>query len=402
MVTGSAHDGAAPPEPVAGEPLASVAPAPAAAPALPTDATTRLRAEVASLTRGASSSGAQEQTSVQGSEGERSWPLAAVARGIALFFGLCTLLSIIGTAREPAFDANVWWVSLTHVPRLVSALLLAAAGVALVAYAVAPRMTSWRRWTTLGLFAFFAAVAVYNVVGFYRVWAEGSITPQVPLPLSLIVAALLGFVAWVALRPPAQRRRSWLAPVVLAATAPACVVQLPLAQILFFGTTDYRRETGGMAVVFGAQVHADGAPSTSLRDRMDTAVELYDERLVRLLLVSGGVGESGYNEALVMREMAEDAGVPADRIIIDSDGVNTDATVRHSLAFFGLAGDTPSDVIAVSQFYHLPRIKLAYERAGRDVLTVPAASSAPIKETPYLVLREVPAFWLYYLRAVFL
>jgi vancomycin permeability regulator SanA len=157
-----------------------------------------------------------------------------------------------------------------------------------------------------------------------------------------------------------------------------------------------------MGVVFGAQVHADGAPSTSLRDRMDTAVELYDERLVRFLLVSGGVGESGYNEALVMREMAEDAGVPADRIIIDSDGVNTDTTVRHSLAFFGLAGDSPSDVMAVSQFYHLPRIKLAFQRAGQDVLTVPAASSAPIKETPYLVLREVPAFWLYYLRAVFL
>jgi vancomycin permeability regulator SanA len=357
---------------------------------------------VESLTRGARGVEGRDGEEVQSGERERSWPLASVARGVALFFGLFTLLSVIGTAREAAFDANVWWVSLTHVPRLVSALLLAAAGVALVAYAVAPRMTAWRRWTTLGLFAFFAAVAVHNVVGFYRVWAQGAITPQVPLPLSLIVAALLGFVAWVALRPPAQRRRWWLAPVVLAATAAACVVLFPLAQILFFGTTDYRRETGGMGVVFGAQVHADGAPSTSLRDRMDTAVELYDERLVRFLLVSGGVGESGYNEALVMREMAEDAGVPADRIIIDSDGVNTDTTVRHSLAFFGLAGDSPSDVMAVSQFYHLPRIKLAFQRAGQDVLTVPAASSAPIKETPYLVLREVPAFWLYYLRAVFL
>jgi hypothetical protein len=35
------------------------------------------------------------------------------------------------------------------------------------------------------------------------------------------------------------------------------------------------------------------------------------------------------------------------------------------------------------------------------VLLVPAGASAPIPETHYLVGREIPAFWLYYLRAVF-
>ncbi|MFA4965447.1 MAG: YdcF family protein, partial [Thermoleophilia bacterium] len=173
----------------------------------------------------------------------------------------------------------------------------------------------------------------------------------------------------------------------------------PLAQVLFFGTTDYRRPAA-MVVVFGAQVHRDGAPSTSLRDRMATAVALYKRRLVRRVLVSGGVGESGYNEALVMRDMAVAAGVPPRRVIIDSDGVNTDATVRHSLPFFGFAGGDQPGVLAVSQFYHLPRIKLAYQRAGRVVLTVPAAGDGDRRRLPFLVVREVPAFWVYYLRAV--
>ena len=100
-----------------------------------------------------------------------------------------------------------------------------------------------------------------------------------------------------------------------------------------------------------------------------------------------------------MRDMAVKAGVPEEDVIVDSSGANTEATVRNSIPFFGL--EPRSRVLAVSQFYYLPRIKLAYQRAGWNVLTVPAGTSTPIKETPYLVAREIPAYWVYYLRAIF-
>ena len=330
--------------------------------------------------------------------GTRHWLPAAVARGLALFIGGFTLLSVVGAARSEALDANIWWVAVPFVPRLVSAALLAAVGAAFVAYAVAPRMRAWRRWPTLALFVFFAAVAVYNAVDFFLAWRAGDIAPGVPLPLSLVVALLLAFVTWAAARAPAPRRRRWSAAAVIVVTAAVCVVLFPLAEVLFFGTTDYRR-TADMAVVFGAQVHDNGAPSTSLRDRMDTAIGLYKDRLVKKLLVSGGVGDSGYNEALVMRDMAVKAGVPKEDVVVDSNGVNTEATVRDSIPFFG--SEPHPRVLAVSQFYHLPRIKLAYQRAGWNVFTVPAGTSTPIRETPYLVAREIPAFWVYYLRAIF-
>jgi vancomycin permeability regulator SanA len=132
---------------------------------------------------------------------------------------------------------------------------------------------------------------------------------------------------------------------------------------------------------------------------MDTAVQLYKAGLVNRVFVSGGVGDSGYNEALVMRDMAVAAGVPADRIAIDSNGVSTNATVADTVPFFG--GTGWKRILVVSQFYHLPRVKLAYQRAGWDVLTVPAGTSTPILQTPRLVAREIPAFWAYYLTAVF-
>ena len=196
-------------------------------------------------------------------------------------------------------------------------------------------MHAWRRWATLALFAFFAAVALYNAVDFFLVWRADDIAPGVPLPLSLVVALLLAFVTWAAARAPAPRRRRWAAAAVIVAAAAVCVVLFPLAQVLFFGTTDYRRDAS-MAVVFGAQVHDNGAPSTSLRDRMDTAIGLFKDHLVKKILVSGGVGDSGYNEALVMRDMAVKAGIRKEDVIVDSNGVNTEATVSNSIPFFGV------------------------------------------------------------------
>src|SRR5665647_2571452 len=51
----------------------------------------------------------------------RHWLPAAGARGLALFIGGFTLLSVIGAARSDALDANIWWVAVPFVPRLVSA-----------------------------------------------------------------------------------------------------------------------------------------------------------------------------------------------------------------------------------------------------------------------------------------
>jgi vancomycin permeability regulator SanA len=328
----------------------------------------------------------------------RDWLVAGVARGFALFFGLFTLVGVVASWRFETVDFNVWWVALPFAGWILHAGLLLLVGVALVSYAAVPRMRPWRRWATVMLCLLFAAVTAWNGVDFYLGWRSGEFDPGVPFPLSFVLCAVLVFVAWAALRPPAPRRRRLLAAAVLVAVTAACVLVFPLAQVFFFGTTDYRRPAE-VVVVFGAQVHPDGAPSTSLRDRMKTAIGLYKEGLVNKVLVSGGVGESGFNEALVMRDMAVEAGVPELDVIVDSAGVNTEATVRDSRPFFEKA-DRPT-ALAVSQYYHLPRVKLAYQGSGATVFTVPAGTSTPIPQTPRFVVREIPAFWVYYLRAVF-
>jgi len=149
-------------------------------------------------------------------------------------------------------------------------------------------------------------------------------------------------------------------------------------------------------VVLGARVFENGALSTSLADRMATGVELYQAGLVDTMVLSGARGASGIDEPAAMRDYAVGRGVPADAIVLDHKGVDTDATVRETVA---LTARTGRRLLVVSQGYHLPRVKLAYRAAGLDVRTVPATTSLPIPKTPYFIVREIPAFWTYMVRA---
>ena len=161
--------------------------APAALPVAAPDAA--VPADAAARPLGAGWTQVQPSPPAEQGPRRRNWLVAAPARGIALFLGGFTLVSTVGVVRDTGFDANTWWVAVPYVPRLASAALLAAAGVAFVAYGVAPRMRAWRRWLTVAFFAFFAAVTAYNAFDFYRVWSAGDIAPGVPLPLSLVVTA---------------------------------------------------------------------------------------------------------------------------------------------------------------------------------------------------------------------
>ncbi len=321
--------------------------------------------------------------------------MTRIARGIALFFGLFSLANGLAAIRGGGIAQNLWWIDLHALGPVVGSALLVASSFALVAYALRPVMSHRRVVVTTLLSAALSLAAAWNVSGFYAAWRTGSIDPGVPLPFSVIVALGFAFVAWRAsVATPADVSSHDARAVAFVAIV--LVVLMPLAQVLFFGTTDYRRQAD-VAVVFGAKVHASGALSTSLEDRVRTAVELYDAGLVRTLVMSGAVGASGVDESVAMRDRAVALGVPEDAIVLDHDGVDTDATVRNTTALF--AREHVGRVLVVSQFYHLPRIKLAYGAAGWDVSTVPAEASLPITQTPALVVREIPGFWVYWLRA---
>lgn len=96
--------------------------------------------------------------------------------------------------------------------------------------------------------------------------------------------------------------------------------------------------------------------------------------------------------------MAVSLGVRSEDILLDPTGVNTQKTVRGTVPLLVALGCRR--VLAVSHFYHLPRVKLAHRHAGLEVYTVPAQESRGLLQMPWLVAREVVALWTYDLRAL--
>ena len=82
--------------------------------------------------------------------------------------------------------------------------------------------------------------------------------------------------------------------------------------------------------------------------------------------------------------------------MLDAQGVSTQATVKNTVAAFRHLGI--GSALAVSHFYHLPRIKMSYQRQGWEVYTVPATERYQLSAMPKFILREIAALWVYYLR----
>ncbi len=325
---------------------------------------------------------------------------SAAARGAALFLGVMTLIGVIGELRGRTGDLSLWWVDLRDLDHFVRLALLATFASVAIAWAVVLKGDRLLGRIAAAVFFGFSVLALRDVSRFYDAVHAGLIRPAVPVPLSLLIALVLAALGLVAARGLLQwesSRRRWLAGTIGAAVGWAIV--FPIAQMLFFGTTDYRRPAD-VVVVLGARVYASGQPSPLLADRIRTAVDLYRSGLAPNLIMSGGDGVDGFNEARVMRDVAIEGGVDPAAIIVDPRGNSTEATVTNVMAILAARTAAPlhERVIVVSQAYHLPRIQLAFSNVGFDVLTVPAAEVQPIRELPLLMLREVPAFWAYYVR----
>ena len=312
----------------------------------------------------------------------------AATRGVALFLGVFGIVNVLGDLRFARANTNVWWLDLWPLPIPLARLVMAGIAAALISYALRPDARRGRGLRQ-ALVLLAAAAAVLNAIGFYVALAKHEMHTSLPVPLSAIVALVLIAIAIEHGRSHEER------PVALAAAALGAAFVFPVLQVCFFGLTDYRRPAEAI-VVFGARANADGTPSDALADRVRTACSLYRAGFAPRIIMSGGPGAGQASEPQVMRALAQRLGVPAAAIIEDPAGVNTEATVQNTMRILSAP---PARVLAVSHFYHLPRIKLAYQRRSVEAFTVPSEDTVPWS-MPFNLMRETAAFWWYYLRDV--
>jgi vancomycin permeability regulator SanA len=114
-----------------------------------------------------------------------------------------------------------------------------------------------------------------------------------------------------------------------------------------------------VAIVFGAGLSADGTPSRMLADRVESAVELYQNGRIHKLLMTGDNSTISYNEVMAMKQYAHNLGVPTQDIALDYAGFSTYESCYRAHKIFDI-----HRAVVITQRYHLPRAVYTCRQLG--------------------------------------
>lgn len=146
-------------------------------------------------------------------------------------------------------------------------------------------------------------------------------------------------------------------------------------QVVSASRQDQRRSADAIVVLGAAQY--DGTPSPALAGRLDRALELYDEGLAPVIVLTGSKQEGDrFTEAYAGYRYLADRGVPDSALRVVDDGAST----YESLAAASrVLGDEGADrVLLVSDGYHNRRLQGIARELGLEPYVVPTDGSASV------------------------
>jgi uncharacterized SAM-binding protein YcdF (DUF218 family) len=145
-------------------------------------------------------------------------------------------------------------------------------------------------------------------------------------------------------------------------------------------------------VVFGAAQY-DGRPSPVFKARLDRAYELFDQRVAPVVITTGGAGnDPKYSEGGVGRDYLIGRGVPEGDLIAETQSSDSARSAERVAVIMHANG--MRSCIAVSDAYHVFRIKQMLEKQGIRVYVAPRPWSRPRTkwERVQAVMREAASY----------
>jgi uncharacterized SAM-binding protein YcdF (DUF218 family) len=173
------------------------------------------------------------------------------------------------------------------------------------------------------------------------------------------------------------------------------------ALLLFFGITGSRilgaaaatpAQNADVIVVFGAAEYA-GRPSPVYRARLDHAYELFQKRMAPVVITTGGAAQDpDFSEGGVGRDYLLRRGIPEQALIAETQGSDTAQSAERVANIMHTNG--MKSCIAVSDAYHVFRIRALLEREGVQVELAPRPESRPrsLWERFTAVMREAVSY----------
>ncbi len=158
--------------------------------------------------------------------------------------------------------------------------------------------------------------------------------------------------------------------------------------ITFYPVTNDIPDKKYLGVVFGAGITKSGVPSLALKFRLDKAVEIYFNKKIEKIFISGKTAEIAIMKSYLLK-----SGIIGNDIIEDSKGINTLVTVEN-VRKFALTNSIQNGIVFISQRYHIPRITLIVRKKGLNDTLFIAADTKNIdrQERVFFVARESLGF----------
>ena len=133
--------------------------------------------------------------------------------------------------------------------------------------------------------------------------------------------------------------------------------------------------TADAIVVFGAAEYS-GRPSPVLRKRLDHGYELFQKGLAPIVITTGGFGsDPEFSEGGVGHDYLLRKGIPEVNLIAETQGSDTAQSAERVAVI--LRTNNMHTVIAVSDAYHIFRVKQLMEAEGFQVYGSPRPDSRP-------------------------
>jgi uncharacterized SAM-binding protein YcdF (DUF218 family) len=145
-------------------------------------------------------------------------------------------------------------------------------------------------------------------------------------------------------------------------------------------------------VVFGAAEYS-GHPSPVYRARLDHAFELYQRAVAPVVITTGGSGgDPSHNEGQVGHDYLMHRGIPEANLIAETQGSDTAESAQRVGVI--MHTNRMSSCVAVSDQYHVFRIRRLLEHEGVTVYVAPRPDSRPHTGTQRFlaVLREASSY----------
>lgn len=138
-------------------------------------------------------------------------------------------------------------------------------------------------------------------------------------------------------------------------------------------------------VVFGAAEY-DGRPSPVFRARLDHAYDLFQRHVAPVVVTTGGAGEDPkYSEGGVGHDYLMRRGIPETGLIAETQGSDTAVSAMRVAVI--MRANHMRTCVAVSDEYHVFRIRKLLEHEGMTVYVAPRPDSRP--KTAWLRMQAV-------------